>query len=72
MFRGFDGFGGSNINFCWVSRGFGRSGFSEKAGFAGCFMVLSGFGRSGFNGKSTFAECFVVLDTFLFGMSLIF
>ena len=43
MSRGFVGLEGSEIDFCWVSRGLGGSGFGVKSVFAGCLDGLATF-----------------------------
>ena len=58
MSRGFVGLEGSGIDFCWVSRGLGRSGFGVKSVFAGCL-----------DGLATFLDWFV--NAFLLFFSLV-
>ena len=60
MSRGFVGLEGSEIDFCWVSRGLGRSGFGVKSVFAGCL-----------DGLATFVDWFVnvFLMVVLFGLA---
>ena len=43
MSRGFVGLEGSEIDFCWASRGLGRFGFGVKSVFAGCLDGLATF-----------------------------